>query len=162
MMTDDANGDEFDDDIERGSGNGNDPDERSGDQPKMIEGVKPEMLGTGTASAEKVAATAEAMTHNLTPVQPQVERENVAASGGAVASVVLGIWAIVGSFLTSWSVINAILGLFLGTWGLSSPKRRLSLFGMFLSSVGVLFCVVVVSQMVGEYFQTLQPEEPEF
>jgi len=77
------------------------------------------------------------------PVEPvQVFPEvNLAARGGAIASVVLGTWSIVGASITGYSFINALLGLVLGFWGMTSGVRWPWL-GVALSLVGLLACVI--------------------
>ena len=78
-----------------------------------------------------------------------VALENIKAKGGAVGAVVLGLFAVVGSFLTGWSAINAAIGLCMGLWGLTSPKRTLALIGVALCVVGALLCIVDVSEFWG-------------
>lgn len=63
------------------------------------------------------------------------------AIGGAVASLALGTWSIVSSWLTPLGIINSILGIGFGIWGLKSPRRRIALTGIVLSSIG--FCLGV-------------------
>jgi len=77
------------------------------------------------------------------PVEPvQVFPEvNLAARGGAIASIVLGVWSIVGAAITGYSFINALLGLMLGFWGMTSDVRWPWL-GVVLSLVGLLACVI--------------------
>lgn len=78
------------------------------------------------------------LTYTPAPPIPE-DMDNVAAVGGAVSSLVLGIWSIVGSFVTSLSVINAVLGLILGAWGLSSNKHRIAGIGICLCLAGIVF-----------------------
>lgn len=77
------------------------------------------------------------------PVNAEVDspQVNLAARGGAVASVVLGAWSIIGATVTSYSIINAFLGLALGCWGMSSNVRWPWL-GIALSIAGIVFCAV--------------------
>jgi hypothetical protein len=63
---------------------------------------------------------------------------NVAAIGGAVASCLLGTLALVGVLLTPFSIVNGVLAIPLGLWGLNSPKRRLALIGIGLGTAGIV------------------------
>lgn len=76
------------------------------------------------------------LTYTPAPPIPE-DMDNVAAVGGAVSALVLGIWSIFGSFITPLSFINAVLGLLLGSWGLSSRKRRMARVGIFLCMAGI-------------------------
>lgn len=80
------------------------------------------------------------LTYTPAPPIPE-DLDNVAAVGGAVSSLVLGIWSIIGSFITTLSVINAFLGLLLGVWGFSSSKRWMAKIGTLLCLVGIFFSV---------------------
>lgn len=131
-------------------------------QPVLTEGAKPEALGTGTASSEKISGAAEEISRRLMPVIPQIELENVAANGGAVAAVVLGVWALLGSFLTPWSGISAVFGMVLGIWGISSPKRKMSYVGIAICLVAMIFCSVEISHITGEFFNFKTVSDPGF
>lgn len=78
------------------------------------------------------------------------EFQNLAAVGGAIGSVVLGTGAIVGSLITPYSMINAILGLGLAIWGFRSPRKRLTTIGLVVSLIGLLMSGADVSQWVSD------------
>ncbi len=84
--------------------------------------------------------------------------DSLAANGGAVAAVVLGVWSILGSLFTSLSVINSLLGIMLGAWGLSSRKKVLAVFGIGLCVLGVLSCLLNVTSYFWELI-TIPEEE---
>ncbi len=63
------------------------------------------------------------------------------ANGGAVTSVFLGCWAILFSFLSYLSIVNAVLGMAFALWGLSSGKRRLAMAGFGLSLLGLVLTI---------------------
>lgn len=62
--------------------------------------------------------------------------------GGAVAGVLLGLLSIAGAFLTGYSLINALLGLALSAWGMSSGSSRLATAGAVLSIIGLILALV--------------------
>lgn len=76
----------------------------------------------------------------------------IAANGGAVGAVVLGIWSILGSLLTYWSIINGILGLVLGVWGLTSKRPRTAWIGIFLSLIGTVLSTISVGELITNYW----------
>jgi hypothetical protein len=91
----------------------------------------------------------------IIPAPPvAAELEGIAANGGAVGAVVLGVWSILGSTLTSWSLINAVLGLAMGLWGLSSKRPRTAWIGIVLSVLGAFLSLAVVSEWVTGFWQT--------
>ena len=100
------------------------------------------------AGAEPAVVTAQLVGESPVPTLPLVKpvdnllQGNLAAQGGAVASVVLGIWSIIGAAITSYSVINALLGLMLGIWGMSS-NGRWPVLGLILCLIGLFACLIV-------------------
>ncbi len=77
--------------------------------------------------------------------------DNIAANGGAVGAVVLGIWSLIGVFVTSWSIINGLLGLLLGLWGLSSGRRRLAMLGILMCLASILLGLLQVGEILNTY-----------
>ena len=99
---------------------------------------------------ESTLVTAELVDESPVAALPAVKSDdnllqaNLAANGGAVASVVLGAMSIIGASVTSYSVINALLGLMLGLWGMSSNVRWPWL-GLMLSLVGIFACLIAAT-----------------
>ncbi len=93
----------------------------------------------------------------LSDVQVDDSLERIAANGGAVGSVVLGVWSIAGSFLTTWSLINGVIGVLLGFWGTASRRPRMAWIGIGLSILGVLLSMMEISSLIQEFFQV--PDE---
>ena len=77
--------------------------------------------------------------------------ENLSAIGGAVGSLVLGLWCVAGSFITNWSIINGLIGLVMGFWGLTSRKKRTAWIGIALCIAGIFLSLIEVSELIGEY-----------
>ncbi len=90
--------------------------------------------------------------------QPPLARnlENMSAKGGAIGAVVLGLWCVAGSFVTNWSIINGILGILLGVWGLTSRNKRMAWFGLTLCLIGVFLSLIQVSELVNEYLNEVE------
>lgn len=84
--------------------------------------------------------------------------DSIAANGGSIASVVLGVWAIVGSLFTSISMVNSGMGVVLGIWGLSSRKKGLAVLGIVLCTVGALACLMNVAYL---FWEVLSAQEEE-
>ena len=68
--------------------------------------------------------------------------EDFAARGGAVASLLLGIFSVCGSFLSPLAAINSVPGIFLAMWGISSRKKRIAITGMSLCVVGIAIFII--------------------
>jgi len=77
--------------------------------------------------------------------------ENLAAKGGAVGALVLGIWCLAGSFITNWSIINGLLGLSMGFWGLTSRHKKMAWIGIVLCLAGIMLSLVQVSEFINIY-----------
>jgi hypothetical protein len=77
--------------------------------------------------------------------------ENLAAKGGAVGALVLGIWCFAGSFITNWSIINGLLGLLMGFWGLTSKHKKMAWIGIALCLIGMFLSLVQVSEILNLY-----------
>jgi predicted phage tail protein len=116
-------------------------------------GQGPEVAYHPVAVATVVSAPNGYPTH--TASVPRLE--NLAAKGGAVAAIVLGALAFAGSFVTSYSVINAILGAALGMWGLRSGQKKLATIGIVLCVISAFFCVVEIS----DWLRSIWPAEEE-
>lgn len=78
--------------------------------------------------------------------------ENLSANGGAVGALVLGIWCFLGSFITNWSIINGMLGLLLGAWGLTSRRKKTAWIGIALCTVGILLCLAEFSELINQWW----------
>ncbi|MCR9117143.1 MAG: DUF2314 domain-containing protein [bacterium] len=86
------------------------------------------------------------------PLRPQYPK-NVGSTGAAWASIVLAIVGALGAFLIPWlnvgqflpiaAVIIAVLGLLLGVWGISSPRRDIAI-------IGSLLCLLLL--LAGGFF----------
>jgi hypothetical protein len=73
------------------------------------------------------------------PTSELVDRRRAAmmAMGGTVASLVLGVFAAVLGLVWPPAALIAVLGLAMGIWGLSSPRRNLALIGMLICCLAV-------------------------
>ena len=78
--------------------------------------------------------------------------QNLSANGGAIGALVLGVWCFAGSFITNWSIINGILGLLLGTWGLTSRRKKTAWIGIALCTIGILLCLAEFSELVNKWW----------
>lgn len=112
-----------------------------------LRGDQPDSESTGRPKKSKDDSIIDAQ---LIPPRPHqrilasaLARENVASTGGAVSAVTLGTLAIIGGIFTPFALINGVLGLLLGAWGLASPRKKLSGVGMFICVIGIIFPVVV-------------------
>ncbi len=78
--------------------------------------------------------------------------ENMSAKGGAIGSLVLGGWCVIGSFITNWSIINGVIGILMGFWGLTSRNQKTAWIGISLCLVGVFMSLIQVSELINLYF----------
>lgn len=69
--------------------------------------------------------------------RPARRRGNPAAVGGAIASLFLGVVSSTCGFLTPMAMIAALVGIPMGIWGLTSPRRKSSLAGILLCCLGI-------------------------
>ncbi len=88
--------------------------------------------------------------------ESQLARESIASTGGAVGSVVVGVLAILGTLLTPFSAINAVLGFFLGLWGLTSPRKRLASIGLIICIIGFVLPITVGTINLYDLWQSNQ------
>ena len=101
---------------------------------EVAEAVEVSRYTEGDEATQK----SEPVSHQLPP-----QFQNVAAKGGAVGALVLGCLAVFGAFVTQWSLFNAVLGLMLGLWGLSSNMSRTAYLGILLCGIGLVLCITV-------------------
>jgi hypothetical protein len=64
-------------------------------------------------------------------------RASMMAMGGTVTSLVLGIFAALFALIWPPAALIAVLGLAMGVWGLSSPRRNWALVGMLLCCLAI-------------------------
>jgi hypothetical protein len=67
----------------------------------------------------------------------EARKAGLMAMGGTVTSLVLGVSGAVLALFWPPAAIIAIIGLGMGIWGLSSPKRNLALVGMLLCCLAI-------------------------
>jgi len=97
----------------------------------------------GSPFAEPVAASGAgpadrpppAKTHYVVTL-PKYPR-HMASVGGSIAALVLGILSLIASFYTAGAVITAIIGLFMGIWGLYSARRGPAILGILLCCTAI-------------------------
>lgn len=70
-------------------------------------------------------------------VRPVKKAPNIAALGGTVGALVLGVFAAVLGLFRYEAAIVALIGLMMGIWGLYSPRRGWALVGMLLCCLGI-------------------------
>lgn len=81
--------------------------------------------------------------------------ENMSANGGAIGSIVLGAWCVAGSFITNWSIINGVIGLLMGFWGLNSRKQRTAWIGIALCIIGIFLSLIQVNELINTYLNAV-------
>ena len=91
---------------------------------------------------------------NSSFTNPAEELHNMAAMGGAVGGLVLGIWAVVSSLITYFAAIIAVIAVLLGIYGLKSRQVTMAGIGIALGIIAMLFCLMEVNEMVGNLFAT--------
>src|SRR5262249_35814920 len=67
----------------------------------------------------------------------EARKAGMMAMGGTVTSLVLGISAAVLALFWPPAAIIAVMGLGMGLWGLSSPRRNLALVGMLICCLAI-------------------------
>ncbi len=81
-------------------------------------------------------------------------RAGLMAMGGTVTSLVLGLFSAILSAFWPPAAIVAVLGLVMGIWGLSSPRRNWALVGMLLCCLAIGFGTFGMARRV--YIRILQ------
>jgi hypothetical protein len=133
---------------------------------------------TAPATAVRMVPTATPWTVTPSAAQPtklttadliDARRASLMAVGGMVGALVLGAFSLLIAPFSPWGCLIALIGLAMGIWGLSSPRRNLSLLGMLICCLAIglgaytgvwqLYVRIQQSQPI----QTLEPdpEQPE-
>ncbi|MDG2384021.1 MAG: hypothetical protein P8N76_20280 [Pirellulaceae bacterium] len=86
--------------------------------------------------------------------QQKIFRENC-----AITSVVVGVMTLIGSIFTSWVSLPGTVGIFLGTYGLQSPRRRMALVGISLCCLALMGSATRVLSGLYQSYQQSQQEE---
>jgi hypothetical protein len=116
---------------------------------------------TSTSEFSKLDSLGRSASHMELYEKLPPDRQRFAEIGGAVASVVLGAWSIAGAFLTPWSIINSLMAILLGFWGLTSPRRNWAVLGILLAFLGLFISGIHVLSFDWSFLFP-PPEETEF
>lgn len=110
----------------------------------------------GSPFAASNGAGAKPLFYEPPPPPPMYPR-NVAAVGGAIGALVLGILSLIGCFFTNAALITGILGLVMGVWGLYSTRRGVAVAGLL-----VCFLAMSISSFNGavELYVRMYGEHP--
>ena len=79
--------------------------------------------------------------------------KNLAATGGAVGGLILGIWSIICAMITVFAFINAGLAIALGCYGLGSSRKKMAAFGIVLGIAGLLMSFMEIGEWIGNSIQ---------
>jgi len=82
--------------------------------------------------------------------------QNLAAVGGAVGALLLGIWSIVGATISPYASINAAVGILMGFWGISSPRKKMAIIGLVLCMIGLGLSVWEVNGVISNYLMQVE------
>jgi hypothetical protein len=110
------------------------PISEAGDQPVDVEIAKI----AARESARSNDGAGQRPAPRLTTAEViDARRAGMMAMGGTVTSLVLGIFSAVFAVFWPPAAVVAVLGLAMGLWGLSSPRRNLALVGMLLCCLAI-------------------------
>jgi len=117
-------------------------------------------FGPGTAAALPSAMPRMAASR-LTSTAELIEarRAGLMAMGGTVTSLVLGLFSAVFAALWPPAAVVAVLGLIMGIWGLSSPRRNWALVGMLLCCLAIGFGTFGMARRIYTGIQRNKPFE---
>jgi len=107
------------------------------------------------SAMQRVASTRPASTAELI----EARRAGLMAMGGTVTSLVLGLFSAIFAALWPPAAIVAVLGLVMGIWGLSSPRRNLALVGMLLCCLAIGFGTYGMARRIYNGIQANRPIE---
>ncbi len=80
------------------------------------------------------------------------ELSSMASIGGAVGSLVLGIWSVVSALITHFAIVNAGLAIVLAIYGWNSPRRNLAIVGLVLGLFGTLLSLMEFNEVFSNYW----------
>lgn len=107
------------------------------------------------SAMQRVASSRPASTAELI----EARRAGLMAMGGTVTSLVLGLFSAIFAALWPPAAIVAVLGLVMGIWGLSSPRRNLALVGMLLCCLAIGFGTYGMARRIYNGIQANRPIE---
>lgn len=93
--------------------------------------------------------------------QPLRRGPNYVATGGAVGSMVLGLFALALSPFRAEAAIVALIGMVMGLWGLYSPKRGWALIGLLICCLAIGLASYTGAKALNAYVNRSQPWDPD-
>ena len=118
--------------------------------------VRPMALGLPLAPPPNPLITPPKLPSLRRPVSPAT---NVAAVGGMVATIVLGVFALLLSWWRFEAAVVGLLGLVMGVWGLYSPRRGWALLGMLLCCLAIVLGTITGVLQLNVYLNRNAPIE---
>lgn len=91
-----------------------------------------EAIGAGSPGADAVNG-AESVAESAFDLSVQ----RLSAKGGAVGSVLLSLFGLAGLMISPYSVVNVLMAILFGLWGLQSPLRLIAKLGLGLAALGL-------------------------
>jgi hypothetical protein len=106
--------------------------------PEGNQPIEVDVVGQSTSPVAVDFAAGQRPAPRLTTAELiDARRAGMMAMGGTVTSLVLGVFSAILALFWPPAALVAVLGLAMGLWGLSSPRRNLALVGMLLCCLAI-------------------------
>ena len=132
------------------------PPSREGDPANGVGASDPSIVVATMVSSEGPSEIIEATEVFATPREMPVSFQNLAAVGGAVGALLLGIWSIFGATISPYASINAMVGILMGFWGVTSPRKKMAIIGIVLCLIGLGLSVWEVNGIISNYLMQVE------
>ncbi len=126
-----------------------------GEAPPSREG-DPSIVVATMVSSEGPSEIIEATAVFAKPREMPANFQNLAAVGGAVGALLLGIWSIFGATISPYASINAMVGILMGFWGITSPRKKMAIIGIVLCLIGLGLSVWEVNGIISNYLMQVE------
>ena len=127
----------------------------SGESTPSSEG-DPSIVVATMVSSEGPSEIIEATEVFATPREMPVSFQNLAAVGGAVGALLLGIWSIFGATISPYASINAMVGILMGCWGITSLRKKMAIIGIVLCLIGLGLSIWEINGVISNYLMQVE------
>ena len=127
-----------------------------GDPASGVGASDPSIVVATVVGSEGPSEFIEATAVFAKPREMPANFQNLAAVGGAVGALLLGIWSIFGATISPYASINAMIGILMGCWGITSSRKKMAIIGIVLCLIGLGLSVREINGAMSNYIMQVE------
>ena len=127
-----------------------------GDPASGVGASDPSIIVATIVGSEGPSEIIEATAVFAKPREMPASFQNLAAVGGAVGALLLGIWSIFAATISPYAGITAMVGILMGCWGITSLRKKMAIIGIVLCLIGLGLSVWEINGVISNYLMQVE------